>query len=269
MGRACAWKTRWYKGLNSHSPLAEDVSGIELSQEELLERMIQKKERDRLRARAFYHSEVGQLYHQAYRNTAERKAYMRNYHQSPENKRRKLASPRYAKQLQERKDGRALVKKFEAKKLPKDDVIVIDDTDDADNVDDTEDDDDIDQELLGKALKLKASKTRTREKYKDRDADERRASLEVLNQVKAGKLDGEDPAIAKQTKVAAGRIASSKKYKSTHRVSVNATKRARYAASVEALEKVDKGLLDGNDPEVKKLCKVAQSARDRARKNLK
>lgn len=266
MGRACAWENRWYKGLNSHSPLSEDVKNLFVSKEELMDRMAEKKEKDRIRARVFYWSKEGQLYHQAYRNTAERKAYMKAYQQSPENKRRMLASPGYAKQLQERKDGRVLVKKFEAKQLSAsaDDVITIDDTEDEDDTDQ--------QKLLGKALKLKASKNKTRAKHRDRDAEQRHADHEVYKQAKSGGLDqkaAKDPKIAHQVKVAGDRVERSRVYKATHRPSVNATKKSRYRASVEAIEKVANGSLDGNDPEVQKLCRVAESARERARKNQK
>lgn len=241
MGHASAWDQRWWKGLNSHSPLAENVNGIELSQEELLQRSMEKRERDRLRARTFYRSELGAAYHQAYRNTEERKAYMKQYQER--NRRHLLTTPSHLKMLAERKEGRALINKVSSGEL---------------------DIEEVDQAALDKALKVKASNQQSKIRLADKTNAGKRADRVLYNQVQAGEVDATDPIIAQKVKAIAVNKENCSKWHKANKDTLLDKKRSRYQESVEAIDKVANGELDGEDPEVKKLCQVALSARRRA-----
>lgn len=74
MGHACTWSDEdiEWDGVNTHSPVAEHVVSIEMSTEELLQHLAEKKEKKRLASQAWNHSEKG-------------KATKRRYIENPKN----------------------------------------------------------------------------------------------------------------------------------------------------------------------------------------
>lgn len=223
MGQVCPWEDVEWKGLASHSPLAENVVGIELSTEELLAKL----EKRRADQRAYYWANR-EACRERNRNYAPRRRELRQFSES------------YQKELARGRESRAMLRKVEAGEIEMDEDV---------------------SDIIEYALRYREHGRNKYEKHKDRWAAEMRESSQALRKVMDGLLDAEDPIVQKLIRKAEVSRKATYKYREKHRDAINARDRELRKISSEALHKVETGELNAEDSDIQKLIKKAVTER--------
>lgn len=207
MGHVCPWKNLEWKGLASHSPVSEDVAGIELSTEQILEKMDRTRERKKL--------------------------YMRERYKNDHDRVRELIrnTPSYKRAHEQRKESRAIMRQYEAGEIELDD--------DVQEV--------VSRELKNREDdRIRHAKHRAEHKD-ELNAKERAADAlkkEILQQFEDGELSEEDEDVQKALAQKARKQAASQKHSQKHKDAMAKFESGELDEEDEAVQKAIKSKRD-------------------------